>query len=60
MTIQKIGNASTLNIITAIKNLLPKSTTLPQDFKSASSQTIGLRPWRDFRILREGAYRGMP
>jgi len=34
MTIQKIGNASTLDIITAIKNLLPKvKTTLPQDLQ---------------------------
>src|SRR5690242_939102 len=34
MTIQKIGNASTLDIITAIKNLLPRvKTTLPQDLQ---------------------------
>src|SRR5690348_10655582 len=34
MTIQKIGNASTLDIITAIKRLLPSvKTTLPQDLQ---------------------------
>jgi len=34
MTIQKIGNASTLDIITAIKALLPSvKTTLPQDLQ---------------------------
>jgi len=34
MTIQKIGNASTLDIITAIKKLLPSvKTTLPQDLQ---------------------------
>jgi len=40
MTIQKIGTASTLDIISAIKNLLPSvKNTLPPDFKFGCSET---------------------
>src|ERR1700737_2925202 len=52
MTIQKIGNASTLDIITAIKHLLPAvKATLPQDLQ--------IRPLGDQSVFVRGAISGV-
>jgi len=52
MTIQKIGNASTLDIITAIKTMLPSvKTTLPQDLQ--------IRLLADQSIFVRGAISGV-
>jgi len=62
MTIQKIGSASTLDIITAIKKLLPsvQNDASARPSNSAPRRPICLRPWRHFRRFTGGAHRGLP
>ena len=62
LTIQKAGNASTLNVISGIKALLPQiKTTVPQQLADiAAGRSVDIRSWCDQRSRQRNSYCRVP